>query len=218
MRTLTSTDIVYYFFYVVCLIFCFIKTNTIKGIFLLRAVLILGFVNEIFVEIMQHMGKEENFSHFIYIPLEYCLLCLFYVRQTKNKKLRLSVLISIPIYLIIAYIITVKFYSFESYPSIIYNIECIFSIVWLTLIMFNIDVIDSLSLTKVPLFWILSGLLIFYAGVYFFNAAYSFLLYDNKGVALNLRTYINLGLNIILYAFWIYAFICSARMKNYTYR
>jgi hypothetical protein len=213
----TGADIVYYLFYILCLIFSFFRTNAIKGIKLLRAVLVLGLLNEFYVEVRQYMGKEENFSHFLYIPLEYCLLTLFYCQQTKKKYLRYAMLISIPIYLCLAYYFAFTFYNFRSYPSIVYNIGCVFSIIWLTLIMFTVEMIENISIVKIPVFWLTSGLLVFYAGVYFFNTAYSYLLVSNQLVASEIRTYINLGLNIILYTFWTYAFICSAKIKNYTY-
>jgi hypothetical protein len=83
--------------------------------------------------------------------------------------------------------------------------------------MFTVEMIENISILKIPIFWLTSGLLIFYAGVYFFNAAYSYLLINNQLAASEIRTYINLGLNIVLYTFWTYAFICSAKIKNYTY-
>lgn len=214
---ITTTDIIYYSFYILCLFFSFIKTSGIKGIILLRLVLVLGLANELWVELMQYLGKEENFSHFIYIPAEYILLCFFYAKQVNKKLLGKLIVFSIPFYLLSVSLIAFKIYAFRSYPSIIYNIGCILSVIWLTLVLFNLEIVDGLSITRVPAFWIISGLLIFYAGVYFFNTAYSFFLADDKTIAQNLRIYINLGLNIILYSFWTYAFICSAKMKNYTY-
>lgn len=214
---LTNTDIIYYTIYIVCLIASFLKTNGIKGINLLRSVLVLGLINECYVELMQFMGKEENFSHFLYIPSEYCIFTLFYSLYVKNKYLKVVMTTSIPIYLVIALFLAFKFYAFKNYPSMIYNIGCFLSIIWITLIMFNIELIENIAITKIPVFWIFSGLLIFYSGVYFFNAGYSFLLLNNPEAAYETRQYINLGLNIIFYTILTYAFICSAKMKNYTY-
>lgn len=214
---LSQTDIIYYFFYVICLIFSFSRIKNIKGINLLRSVLVLGLINEIYVEVMQFLGKEENFSHFLYIPAEYSMLTLFYRHQTKRKYLRNSMLMSIPAYLFLVFFVSFKYYNFKDYPSIVYNIGCVFSIIWLTLIMFNLELVENISIVKIPVFWILSGLLIFYSGVYFFNTAYSFLLIHNPEVALKIRTYINLSLNLIFYTFTTYAFLCSLKMKSYTY-
>jgi len=214
---LTPTDIIYYFVYLVCLVFSFIKTGNLKGIAIIRSVLILGLANELFVEWLQYLGKEENFSHFIYIPAEYFLLCFFYLQHTQNRIIRHLIIYSLPVYLLAVFFLSLKVYSFETYPSIIYNIGCILSTIWLTLIMFNIDIVDNKPLVQIPVFWLFSGLLIFYAGVYFFNTAYAFLIADSPSLAWELRIYINLGLNIILYTSWTYAFICSAKMKNYIY-
>ena len=214
---ITWNDIIYYACYITCFIFSFHKTKNINGILLLRILLLLGLINEFYVETMQYLGKEENFSHFLYLPAEYCILCLFYTVYSKKKHLKYIILLSIPVYLFLVFFIGLKFYNFKNYPSVVYNLGCILSIVWLTLILFDIELIENISITKIPAFWILCGLLFFYSGIYFFNTAYSFLLSSDRKVASEIRGTINLALNIILYAFWTYAFICSAKIKNSTY-
>ena len=83
--------------------------------------------------------------------------------------------------------------------------------------MYDIETLPHTPILRIPVFWILSGLLIFYSGVYFFNTAYSYMSLHNIQQAKNLRAYINVTLNIFLYFFWINGFICSTRIRNYTY-
>src|SRR5258706_2381393 len=89
INMLTEADYVYYFVYVICLVLSFwAKRKNLQGLQYLRITLCLGFLNEMCVEVMQFLKLEENFSHFIYIPSEYCLLCLFYLTNTSNKWLK----------------------------------------------------------------------------------------------------------------------------------
>lgn len=211
------SDISYYVVYIICLVCSFIKNRSIKGIAFIRLLLVLGLINEIIATCFKIMGREENFSHFIYIPAEYCLLTIFFRLQTDKKKLKQIMLTSIPTYLFLVFTLSTVFYKFESYPSIIYNLACVLSIIWITLILYDMEILFEIPIQRIPLFWILSGLLIFYSGVYFFNTAYTYIIPKDLRMALHLRVYINVTLNIILYSSWIYAFICSQKIKSYTY-
>ena len=143
----------------------------------------------------------------------YCVF--FYVRWASHIILRKLIRISIVVYLSAAICATIYYYDFSHYPAIIYNLGCFFSVIWITLIIVNLNIYDNKSITEAPVFWILFGLLIFYAGVFFFNIGYSYFLKTNASTAKTFRTYINVTLNDLLYLFWAYAFYHSWRIKKF---
>jgi len=120
------------------------------------------------------------------------------------------------VYLIFACYYFVELYSFDKYPGILYNIGCVFIIVWTVIILFNLDVQGNLNLIQIPLFWLAAGIIILYMGVFFFNAVYNYLIVKKTELATALRLIINLNLNYIFYSIWSYAFICSIRLKKYS--
>lgn len=213
---LTNSDIIYYLVYSTCLIFSFrAREVNIPGLVYLRLILCLGLVNEMVVESLQYLHKEENPSNYIYIPIEYFLLVLFYIQNTHKKRFRKALYLSIPLYVIVTVLFIVYRYHFKGYPSAIYNVSCLLNTIWLVRLFLDIDVVDHLPVFKLPLFWLYTALLIFYSGLFFFNGAYGFFVDHDSKIAESLRGYIALGLNYILYSVLTYAFICSRAMKKY---
>ncbi len=216
---ITNSDIIYYSVYLLCTILSFFadKSN-LKGLGFIKLVLIAGLINELCVEVFQYFGDEENLSHFIYIPIEYLLLCMFYSVNTTNVLLKKVILMVAPLYLISVTLLSIHYYNFSEYPSMIYNLGCFFSIIWISILLYKTEFAIYTHILRTPVFWILAGLLIFYSGVFFFNTAYKFFINHNAELAGNLRVYINVTLNCILYISWSYSFICSIKIKKYIYR
>ena len=213
---LTQSDLVYYIIYIICLFYSFkAKSINIPGLNLLRILICYGFFTEMVVELLQYFKTEENWPYYLYIPIEYVLICNFLKRNTRKKFLKNLITISIYIYLIENYLLTNFFHHFENYPSAIYNTSCFFITIWIVVIFFDLDLSDNLPITSVPIFWILCAFLIFYSGIFFFNGAYNYFLQNASTIAKNLRVYINTVLNCILYLVLTYAFICSQNIKRF---
>ena len=181
------------------------------GLFFLRFVLCFGLVTEVAVLILRGLHKEENGPYYLYIPAEYVCLVLFYKRNTSSVKIKKVLSASVPAYLLAAVLLSVFHYHFMDYPSVVYNISCFFNSIWISLLLFNFDTGTEKEIWKQPLFIILSALLIFFAGIFFFNPAYATVQKKDPELAKHLRIYVNTGLNYILYILLAYGFICSAR-------
>lgn len=210
--TITLLDVVYYFIYGICLYLSFnASKQNLPGIDFLRLMLVIGLVTEVNVEGLQYLKREENGPYYIYIPLEYLCLVLFYTQQTENKIFKTILHSSVPLYFLMALPLGILYYRLQGYPSLVYNISCLLNSVWISLLLFNFSGSDGQQLWKNPSFIALSALLIFFAGIFFFNLAYPYLNKTNPIHARNFRNYTNISLNYLLYSLLSYAFLCSMR-------
>lgn len=207
----TTFDYIYYAIYLFCLYASFkAKGTSIPGLTFLRFILVFGLAIEAIVEILQFLKKDDTPPYYVYIPVEYCCLAFFYRQNTESLGFKKALLFSIPIYLIAAITLSIFHYRLSGYPSLLYNISCFFSTVWICLLLFNFNKGNGKEIWTHPLFIILSAFLIFFAGIFFFNPAYTYVQKKDPMLAANLRIYINTILNYILYILLSYGFLCSA--------
>ena len=195
------------------------RVSNIPGLLILRWLLCIGFINEMIAQTFRILKINNNFSHYVYIPLEYFFLIFFYFQNTKSKFLKIVMLASIAIYISIALPLVIYNYKplHYPYPSLIYNINCSFNILWISILMFNLETIDLRPIYSIPLFWIFSGMLTFYSGIFFFNGAYNYFMNHDIELANILRNYINIALNNILYLIFFYAFYISWKNTKFSY-
>lgn len=215
-ETFTIYDKYYFTIYIICLVFSMMARGfNIPGLLYLRLILYCGFVTEVSIEILQYYKQDNNTPYYFYLTIEYCLLVLFYGKNTYNRILRNCMYGSIVFYLVSCLWLVIFKYDAEDIPASIYKISCALNVIWITILFLNIPYTTDVVITRYPLFWILTALLVFYAGTFFFNAAYSYFYEKNNEVAKAIRNYINNGLNFFLYLTLSYAFLCSWRMKEY---
>jgi len=216
---LTNYDIVYYAIYLTCLFFCF-KANAdfVPGLKMLQLLIVLGFINEMIVEVLQFFKREENFPHFVYIPLEYVIFCSFLKQNTKIKAITNGINLSIVVYFFSTIALSFFYYKFKDLPSIVYLLNCFFSIVWIVLILFSFEINAKLTITSILVFWILISFLIFYSTVLLFFGAYNFLKQLDAVRAKDLRNHVNIVANYLLYLCLTYCFISSRRLRNFTHQ
>jgi hypothetical protein len=215
----TLSDIVYYIILLIAVVMSFkARQSNIPGLYILRLLLCIAFTNEMITQLLRILNLNDNLPNYFYIPLEYVLLVVFYRKNTKNKLFQKIMALSIVIY-IFSIVAPMIFYSgFEKFPSGIYNISCGFNILWISILFFNLQTLERLSMTSIPMFWILTSFLTFYSGIFFFNSVYNYFIDHDNGLARILRTYINTSLNNLLYLLLIYAFVCSWKLKKYSYQ
>jgi len=217
----TLSDYIYYAFLLAAIIMSFkARKANIPGLVILRLVLCIGFMNEMIAQSFKTWGISNNISHYFYIPLEYFILVFFYSKNTKSKILKNAMIASTGLYILIVLPIIITTYRplDYPYPSIIYNINCTFNILWISILMFNLATPDFRPITSVPVFWIFSGMLTFYAGIFFFNGAYNYFMNQDAALAKALRDYINTALNNLMYLVFTYAFYLSWKNTKYSYR
>lgn len=189
-----------------------------KTFWLLSTLLGLSILTELAVYFMYFVleWKPQFFAvYHIYIPLEYTLLSYFltqYISSTAAKRL---IFISIPIFIIGSLSITILTGPFI-FPGSNLNAEGILIIVWTMVALFSIKPISDTPIFRLPIFWISVGLLVYYAGGFFFNFTYQYLQETESALARVLNGIINKGLNYILYTFMIIAFLCSNHLKRFS--
>jgi len=210
------TDVIYYILFTTALILSFMAAKeNFRGLNYLRILLVVGLVSELIVDAMDHFTEYPNLFYYIYIPFEFIILSLFFKKSTDNKLLKTVILYSISAYSVIV-IGIISYHSVSDYPGIIYNIGCTFILIWAVTMLFTFEVKNGLTLIKLPFFWICTGLIILYSGVFFYNSVYNYLLEEQTDLAKRLRILVNLNLNYLFYIIWSYAFICSIRLKKYS--
>lgn len=212
----TAFDIVYYVIYSACLITSFAaRKSSIPGLFYLRLLLLAGIISEIIVEFLQHYQRDDNLPYYFYIPLEYILLLCFYAKYSGNKLFIRSLVASGVLYILIYFYLAIYRYGFTGYPSIIYNLSCFLNTIWISLLLFNLNILPERRIWAHPVFIIFSAFLIFFAGIFFFNAGYPLLLKRNTQLAASVRNYTNIVINYILYLLLAVGFLCSGKIRNY---
>lgn len=215
----SAFDTIYFVIYIFSLILSYLAVKeNIRGLLFLRLILILGLITEIAVLILKNLALDDNEPYYLYIPLEYFLLIFFYREQTDEVLIKKIMKISLYVYALAVLFLSTYIYHFKGYPSIIYNISCLLNTIWIITIFFNLQMLDGLPIVSIPVFWILSALLIFYSGIFFFNATYQYFLNRDSNLAKMMRQYINTGLNYILYLFLSYAFVLSWKKKKFSYQ
>jgi len=213
----TITDIIYYLLFCTAMILSFKATEqNLRGLIFLRALLICGLINELTVEFLDYYTVYGYATYHFYVPLEYVLLSCFFIKFISNKRIRQIIALSLIVYFTIDIYYSTHYYSLKNYPAIPYNIGCFFSVIWAVFVLFTLEVRRSIKVTSLPIFWICAGLIIFYLGVFFYNAVYNHLIHEKTALAKSLRLIINLNLNYLFYIIWSYAFICSIRLKKYS--
>lgn len=213
----TVFEIFYYILFALALLVSFWATNqSICGLNYLRLLLIGGLISEVLVDATSAFSFNSNLIYYIYLPFEYLMLTLFFAKSVKMNSSQRIIVFSIPVYLMIYVALLFYYYPKFEYPGMIYNLGCLIIIIWAVIRLFNLEIVDEVSIVKNPLFWICTGLLILYTGVFFYNAVYNYLLHAKSELASSLRLIINMNLNYLFYLAWIYAFICSIRLKKYS--
>jgi hypothetical protein len=173
------------------------------------------FTDTLFNTLYKITGKDYWIIYYVYIPLEYCLLSVFFYRISDNMQLKKMIIYVFPLYAIIIVWMYTSVYTLTQFPGWAYNTGGTLLIFWSIITLFLIDPIADVSILKMPLFWICTGMILFYAGIFAFNGVYDFLFTNYFSLSNTLLNGINKVCNYILYLCFIYAFICSHRLKKY---
>lgn len=186
-----------------------------RSLYILSILFALGIVTETLFNVFYYLYEKDYFIFYhVYIPLEFLLITLFFYQINNNHKIKTLMITVLPFYVLLVIVLYFGFYTVDDYPGWIYNAGGIFIILWSVITLFNIEP-SNIHILKLPIFWICSGMILFYAGIFSFNGMYDFLLKTNYQLSDNLLYGINKFLNYLLYIFFIIGFVCSNRMKRY---
>jgi hypothetical protein len=209
------SEIIYYVLISICFLLSLKASSTnIKGLFWIRILLIVALTTEAINEFLEYYTAYGGIIAHFYLVFEHVAISFFIISNLTSQKLIQAIKFVAIIFVICSLLASFRFQNFKLYPGVQYNVNCIIIIVWVSILMFKIDVVDSLKISAIPLFWLLSGLLLFYSGIFFFNGTYGYILTNNKELAIKYRLYINLTLNYLFYLVWSYSFICSIRLQK----
>lgn len=149
----------------------------------------------------------------LYALFEYAMFCIYFMQLVRGKISRL-ILYSIPVFSIISLSISYWYYHFATFPGANINTEGVFVCIICTYVLLNLDIHRFSAIHKNPDFWISLGLLIFFAGTFFSNGLYTYLLYLDSQRAKQLFDIINKPFNLILYSCFIIGFLCAIPRRS----
>ncbi len=188
-----------------------------KGLHILVGLLGLGLFTEYLVSANNAISdvNYEDYIYNIYVPFEYFLYASFFYCINKNRYIRKSILISIPLF-IVSILIFSEFKAIfgEKLRTNIYVLSGIFTIIWSLWTLFILEPIKGITFKTHPLFWICTGLIIFYSVNTPYNLMYDSLKELDKDLFKLASKIVQRGSNMFLYLIISIGFICSHRMKK----
>jgi hypothetical protein len=172
---------------------------------------------EVFSQVVyQYKIKRCNFSTHVFNLIEYPLFCLYYLKACNNDKFKFLVRLSIPLFLLFSILFSIFLYRFETLPVVNIDVEGFLLFIIYTHLLFNIDVDVSKYVYANADFWIATGLLVFFGGVFTFLGLYPILFHIDPTSALEEYGFIIRPLDIIFYSCIIIGQICLIRTKRYS--
>jgi hypothetical protein len=167
------------------------------------------------VETFAHFWMRENTWLFnIFIGFEFIFYFWLYSGQIESRLLKKTFLLFIPIFVIVA-LLNIFFYQglykFNTYTHSFGSILISVCAISYYKQLLNND--SPQPLTKVPMFWIGTGLLVFYACNIFFTGLFHYILSVSMSLATQLFTIVQI-LNIIMYSLFTVGIVCSAMRQK----
>ena len=171
--------------------------------------------------IIEKLSLSPHFGNYVYTMhifnlIEYSLFCLYFLQCCTNRKLKLCVGWSIPLFAIYGTCVSIFKYQYDHLPADNLDLEGILLFIMYTHLLFNIDVdINRLVYTH-PDFWIATGIMVFFGGVFVLFGVYSGLKHASGDNAGKLYESISHPLNLFLYTCINVGIICSLKYKKYS--
>ena len=168
---------------------------------------------ELLAEWLIYHHKEFAWMYHVFVVIEYGLLCAYFYRVVASRAWKKWIAWSIPVYAVVSIALSLYMYEPSDLPGQNINIEGILVSVMCALVLFNLDSRLHANITHHPDFWICCGLLIFFAGTFFSNGIFSYLMSLDREQARKMFSMVNKPLNLILYSCLIVGFICAKLRK-----
>lgn len=151
------------------IIFALTPKSGRKQFLLLWLALLFGFLSEATAAVGYFVFKANmNFAYNIAAVLVYPTLILFYRTQFKSKQIRSVLTVLVITFVALALINLFFIQGLQQVNSYTFSFRC-FAFVVIALAYFNSLIRDlpTEAITKLPMFWINTGVLIFFAGTMF---------------------------------------------------
>ncbi|TXI32728.1 MAG: hypothetical protein E6Q58_03605 [Niabella sp.] len=159
---------------------------------------------------------EENIlpQYNLFLLVEFLFYGYFFQRIINNNKIKQIITIFLCVFPVVWYFLVFGVYSITEWNSYVFIAGSSFMI-FLGIVYYN-QLFNSPELSlawKDGLFWIVTGILLFYACGLPYMGMYSYLKKDHISLAVKLKNLLQLS-NIIMYSLFAYAFICQLKMIN----
>ena len=166
-----------------------------KGLRILAFYALVSFITDFSSLLVLEVFKSDNFIILHYFTfVEYGLLTLYYRSLSRNKNIRIFLVLSVAFFLLLDIIFSIIFKSIKAFDAYSTGIECILMI-FISLCYFY-SIFKELRIVRLerdPSFWINSGVLLYFAGTLFLFLCADILLNSNK------ETYVKYwGINLII--------------------
>lgn len=152
-------------------------------------------------------GEQALYLYHFYNPLAYVLVAYVYSTVIKTSWKKKLIRVSIPAILVMSFLFTLflqPLHTVNSYASM--TIAALFVILALFYYYELLNSHETTSLTSNPLFWISTGNLIFYAGIFLLEGFVSYFITYAPELGKKLM-FINYFLNFVLYTFYSIGFL-----------
>lgn len=208
---------IYYLLILINIIILIINIRKIKKpyfIFTILLPLVLA------TQLLGDLSKVYQFNRYpvfhIYIPAEFCLLCIYYYHVFKTKSKKKLVLLS-ALFFIISLAVWYSLYPQSFYTSGFIDFVLLSIILFIFTVAYFVEEItneDEFNYYQNPSFWLNLGNLFFYTGCLLIMGFNNYLERFHPALSQKL-IYINYCLNLVLYSFYIKAFLCIWTAKKF---
>lgn len=210
--------ILYYILITASLLALFINRKRLdRRLYLFFPLLLLALATELTGDYFPTLNRLHDFLFSIYTPLEYLLLCLIITSFLKNRTTKLIIYATLPLVTVISVYVQVWLKQrgmFYAYLDILVASPLL--TIWSLLYFFQLAADkQETQVGKNPMFWISLGNLLFYSGSTF---SYSFGGYLQQAGATEVTKEFVYNIarifNLVLYIFYIIAFLCRNPSKT----
>ena len=167
---------------------------------------------------LYHLKVLKNHIDWLYdlfLTVEFGLMVMYFQRIISNKSI--TKLIPFCFFLIFIWYLIGPFYlgNTSAWFSILFQVIALVLCILCTTYLRQIILMSFEELLfHNPNFWITTGILFFYGGVFFQMSFYKYMFTVDKNSARQLYIIINHLLNILMYSLFTYGFICKAKYQR----
>jgi hypothetical protein len=165
--------------------------------------------------VVEYLIQKKFAYYYVYHffgPMEYVCICLFFFQYATNYWLRMTIIVSIPVFVIASLILSLGIINIVNYQGLNTSIRGFLLIIIALISLFSLPYERGKSLYLQPVFWVTVAIMLYYGGVFFINGVYNGLLKKyplEKDYYQRIHNVINIIFNYIYYIFFCVAFVCS---------
>jgi hypothetical protein len=168
-------------------------------------------------EILAHLSlsKEVNYLFYhLYAPIDYIFWAFYFYFTIKIRIVKKAIIVSIPVFIIICILCSLKYITFTEYPNFQLNIEGLLLVIWSVIAIFNIEYDEDVRIISKPVFWICVSLLIYNCVTFSFIGFRGYIEENKKDLVEIMMLFLLKIPNYLLYLGLSVAFICSHKITK----